>query len=124
MVGFGFLAHSLAGRIQVLGAAVSVNRRGEVGERVKGVWQHVILQARLINGDPVAGLMHALIFWGFLAVMLNTVQFFISGFILGNEFSFPGFHHGQPLGTAYRWVRVIFELLGLLGSPLHLSVGW
>lgn len=119
-LGSGLLARSLAGRIQVLRAANSVDHRGNVLKRLKGVWLHVILQARMINGDVLAGLMHAFIFWGFLAVMLNTLQFFISGFAPGSEFSFPGLHHAQPLGTAYRWVRDLFEVLVLLGVGVAL----
>jgi Fe-S oxidoreductase len=114
LAGFGLFGYVMYGRLTVLRAARSTDRRGNVGQRLLGVLTHVIGQGRMLHGDVVAGLMHAFIFWGFIAVLLNTIHFLIGGFLPAGEFSFPLLHPDHPLGIGYRWFRDIFELLVLL----------
>ncbi len=40
---------------------------------------HVLAQWRLISGDFWPGLMHAIIFWGFVVLTLGTIEFFGRG---------------------------------------------
>ena len=51
-------------------------------ERLKDTLRIAFLQTKLLR-EPGAGLMHALIFWGFLILLLRAAQFFIIGFFPG-----------------------------------------
>lgn len=62
------------------------DRLGNVGERIKAFFAFVIGQRRLFK-DPVPGLMHAFIFWGFLIVSLGTLEMIGKGLFQG--FSLP-----------------------------------
>lgn len=79
------------------------------GERWRGVLRYFIGQKRILDPKYLgAGLMHAFIFWGFLAVGLNTVHFVGAGFVQG--FHLPGFGPGSWLGEGYVAVRDAFEI--------------
>jgi len=103
-------------RIRILRFARSTDRRGDRDVRLGGVVRNVFGQYRLLHGDIAAGVMHFLIFWGFIAVLLNTVHFLIQGPV--TEFALPLFGRAQLLGKLYMSVRDVFELLVLL------AVGW
>lgn len=96
-------------RVKVLMAAAPIDRFDRVGERLKGVLVYYIGQRRILDPKHLgAGIMHALIFWGFLAVSLNTVH------LVGRVY-FPGFHlplfgPESPLGIAYIFLRDVFEV--------------
>ena len=61
--------------------------------------------------DPIAGLYHLLIFYGFLVVSLRTVTMVIEGLFAGWELPFLN----TPVGHAYLFSKDIFELLVLVG---------
>jgi Fe-S oxidoreductase len=48
-------------------------------DRVSAVLKYVFGQYEMLNGDWRAGLMHFVIFWGFIVVALNTLNFLIAG---------------------------------------------
>jgi Fe-S oxidoreductase len=56
-------------------------RWDHVPARLGKVIVFVLGQARLIGGDPRAGLMHATIFWGFVILTLGTIEFFGKGVV-------------------------------------------
>jgi len=108
-----WFSYTIYSRLAVLKRARSVDVRGDVAERLGMVLKHVFGQWRLLHGDFAAGLMHFFIFWGFVAVLINTLHFLIGGFT-GGEFTLPFLGREQLLGQLYRGVRDIFELLVLL----------
>ena len=55
-------------------------RWDELGGRLRVVLRDVLAQGRMFK-DPYAGMMHALIFWGFLVVTVMTVTFWVGGVI-------------------------------------------
>ncbi len=55
-------------------------RWDELGGRVRVFLRDVLGQGRMFN-DPYAGIMHALIFWGFLVVTVMTATFWVGGVI-------------------------------------------
>lgn len=55
------------------------------------------------------GLMHAFIFWGFIAVLINTIHMVGQGF--APNFYIPGFRPSQPVGEFYLIFRDLFEVI-------------
>ncbi|HHM24175.1 MAG TPA: 4Fe-4S dicluster domain-containing protein, partial [Bacteroidetes bacterium] len=96
-------------RYRILKLAQPVNRFDQPLRRLWLVVKFVIGQARILNRRFLdAGIMHAFIFWGFLAVALNSFHFVVGGFVPG--FHVPGFGPDQPLGIAYLYFKDIFEV--------------
>jgi Fe-S oxidoreductase len=108
-VGLVWFGLTMQRRIRALRYACSVNRLDEVGQRIAGVLQHFLFQWRILRGDTVAGVMHVAIFWGFLAVLINTLQFLIGG--PSGEFYIPFLGPATLLGKFYLSVRDLFEVL-------------
>lgn len=83
-----------------------------VGERLKRLLAIGFGQGKIFR-DPVAGPMHALIFWGFMVLALRTLSLFAEGFSPGSShWLLPG-----SLKPAYLLSKDIFELL-VLGAVL------
>ncbi len=100
-------------RIKVLFAARPIDRFDRIGERIKGVLVYYLGQRRILDPKHIgAGVMHAFIFWGFLAVSINSLH------LIGRAY-FPGFHlplFGPEgiLGAPYIFLRDVFEVLVLV----------
>lgn len=89
------------------------NRFDQVGRRVKETFIYVFGQKRLFKGKYLlAGILHALIFWGFLIVSINTLHLIGGGFVEG--FHLPYLSSQTWLGASYIFMRDIFEVLVLL----------
>jgi Fe-S oxidoreductase/nitrate reductase gamma subunit len=56
-------------------------------ERTWGFVQHVLGQGRLLT-EPYSGVMHALIFWGFLVITVMTAALLLTGLVPGLELPF------------------------------------
>jgi Fe-S oxidoreductase len=82
------------------------DRFGDSAERTKRFLTFVLGQQRLFR-EPRAGLMHAVIFWGFLIITLSTVE------LLGRGFS-DRFH--IPFASSHAWflLSVEFFQIGVL----------
>ena len=78
-------------------------------ERAWNVLRVGIAQTKILR-EPVAGLMHATIFWGFMVLTAGTVELLIAGV-------FPGFSYGRflltPLFHAYEGSQDAFAVLVL-----------
>ena len=97
-------------RFAILRASQPINRFDNWGERWRGVLTQFLGQRRILSPRYLgAGLMHALIFWGFLAVALNTVHFIGAGFFAG--FHLPLLGPDAIAGRIYMAVRDVFEVL-------------
>lgn len=88
----------------------SENRFSDVGKRIWKVIGIGIGQAKIFR-DPVAGLMHALIFWGFLVLITAVTEAFIQGF-----------YSGFSLGMLGAVSQVFFASQDLFGVLVILSV--
>jgi Fe-S oxidoreductase len=99
----------LEARYAMLRAAAPIARFDRWGERLRGVLTQFLGQRRILSpGYLGAGLMHAVIFWGFLAVGINTVHFVGAGFSEGFHLPFLG--EGGAFGRIYLVVRDLFEI--------------
>ncbi len=102
-------AYLIESRFALLRAAKPSARFDRWGERWAGVLTQFIGQRRILSpGYLGAGIMHAFIFWGFLAVALNSVHFVGGGFVEG--FHLPFFGPASLAGRAYVVVRDLFEV--------------
>jgi Fe-S oxidoreductase len=95
-------------RIKIICATPGSLARDRIGLRIRRWIGEVIFQKKVISQRPFAGLMHALVFWGFLAFMLATTDHFARGFgiaLLGNG----DFFH------VYSRIVSVFALMVIVG---------
>ncbi|MEJ5368650.1 MAG: heterodisulfide reductase-related iron-sulfur binding cluster [Bryobacteraceae bacterium] len=76
-----------------------------LGRRVRRFVREVVLQEKVIRHRPWAGLAHALVFWGFCAFALVTLDHLAAG--VGLSLFDP---HEGGFGRAYGWVAAGFAV--------------
>lgn len=91
--------------IGYLKIAKKENRFDNVGERIKNVLTIAFAQTKLMR-DPVPGIMHLLIFWGFVLFLFAVLEAIIQGFYTPFDFSF--------LGYFFSLITIIQDIFGLL----------
>ncbi len=107
--GFGGLVWR---RLQVLQAlAPAADRLGPPMERLASVWRNGFLQQRMVQREPLAGVMHAVIFIGFMSLLLRKLQLIAIGYV--ETASFPAF-----FGGPFAAFKDLVELAVLV------AVGW
>ena len=106
-VGAGFFALNVQRLVRYLRLGVAEDRTDHPLARVKNVLVIGIAQKRIFR-DPVAGPMHALIFWGFMVLTAGTVEILVQG-------AFPSFSYRLLLPDvvyqAYSASQDVFALL-------------
>lgn len=75
--GFGFFTFR---KLSIMKALAPDNRLENPGERIKKVITFGFLQERLIKGEFKAGVMHAIIFYGFTTLLFRKIQLFVIGY--------------------------------------------
>jgi Fe-S oxidoreductase len=80
-----------------------------IGRRVREFLWEVMLQGKVIRQRPLPGLAHALVFWGFCAFALVTVNHFASGFGLGF------LHRDGVFGRFYFVLAAVFAVMVAVG---------
>ncbi len=96
--------------------AAPLSRGDRPFERITGVLKFYLGQAKLFHGYWWAGLMHALIFWGFWVVSVNTIHFIMGGFVEGAHLPLLG--REQLLGKFYIFCRDLFEVIVVIAVSL------
>jgi Fe-S oxidoreductase len=110
LASIGTFAYLIAVRFALLRKVAASDRLDRWGERTKGVIEYFLGQARILARPyRAAGLMHAFIFWGFLAVAINSIQFVGGGFVHG--WHLPAFGPASPLGRGYIVLRDAFDVI-------------
>lgn len=84
-----------------------------IGFKIKQVLVNVLLQKKLMQ-NPVRGIFHVFIFYGFLVYSLHSMSQFIGGFI-GNPFFYLPDFFPHWLAVTYAYFLDIFTLLVLAG---------
>src|SRR5476649_1012463 len=89
LVGSAIVATGLRWRLLV--AAMLRSRRPDprfnrIGERIKAFFVYVIGQGRLLRW-PYAGVLHALIFWGFLVLLTAILQGVVEALFVNFHFN-------------------------------------
>jgi Fe-S oxidoreductase len=99
----------VAGRLRLLLAAQPAGRLDRLPERLRRAVVYGIGQKKFLRGDQPSGIMHALIFWGFLVLMIQVVTLF--GRTFDAEWSLPGLGDDQPVGEVFAVARDAVELI-------------
>lgn len=55
-------------------------RMDHPGERLRVALREVLVQSRVIGGRPIVGVLHAVVFFGFMLFAVETVEHFLHGF--------------------------------------------
>src|SRR5688500_10399254 len=87
----------------------SENRFGDIGRRIGNVLVVAIGQSKLLR-EPVAGAIHAMIFWGFLVLLAAVIESIVEGLIPGGNLFWLG-----PVYSVLSASQDVFCVLILIG---------
>ena len=126
----GAFAAQVAKRVQLIAAAPNTFSVDNLPFRINRFLVDVVLQRRTIRERPVTGLMHALVFWGFVAFGGYTTVEFLRGlgivdltqtmWFYGYRVALTPFAIGVLIGILYLLVRRVFVRPIALGD--HVSI--
>ncbi len=88
------------------------SRTDRLGQRIATVVKEVVFQSRVIGGRPVAGLLHALVFLGFVCFGLETIDHFLEPF--GVPFLVSIFGILEPLFKQFLAVVATLVIVGIV----------
>lgn len=109
--GLAGLIFTIYNRSQALRIAKPVNRFDHVFTRTLKVFLYAIGQKRFFEHGRISGILHAFIFWGFLAVALRTIILFGQGISSDFASSFLA----SPTGHFYTIFKDFFQILVVIG---------
>lgn len=95
--------------IKYLQVGKSENRFSDIGQRINNVLKVAIGQSKLLR-DPVAGAVHAMIFWGFLVLLAAVIESVVEGLIPGGNIAWLG-----PVYSVLTISQDVFCVLVLVG---------
>jgi Fe-S oxidoreductase/nitrate reductase gamma subunit len=104
---------SLSRRISLLAAGRRGVELGRWGERIRGVLVFFLGQRRMFL-EPLPGVMHALIFWGFLVYTVRSTSMVLEGLMPG--WQLPFLH--TPFGDVFFLTKDVFTVLVLVGVAM------
>ncbi|HPC84496.1 MAG TPA: (Fe-S)-binding protein [Thermoanaerobaculaceae bacterium] len=107
------VVYSLQRKIRLLAAGRGGVALADWPARVCGLFVWAIGQKRMF-AEPVPGIMHALIFWGFLVFVVRSLSLVIEGLAKGWELPLLR----TPLGSAYLLTKDVFIVLVLVGVAI------
>ncbi len=116
---------------QVLKLAASDNRLDNIPQRIAAVLKIAFGQSKMFK-DRGPGWMHALIFWGFLILLLRAVEFFLWGFFpasyspdsaAGSNIFITAYHHLKDVVVVLIALACLFGLYRrLIVKPKRLTL--
>lgn len=116
IVSFGYFGLKVRRLIAIMRLAKEpAPRTDQPGRRLQGVFTYVFGQKKLFK-EPVPGLMHFLIFWGFVILTVGTLEAFASGLHRAWGFSWLGMplygllYLAQDLFAALVSIAVLYAL--------------
>jgi Fe-S oxidoreductase len=112
-IGFLVFAAIIAARARLLLRARPANRFERIPERVKRAIVDGFGQRKFLRGEQPAGIMHALIFWGFLVLVVQVVTLFVRTFDAG--WSLPLLGEDDLFGPAFEIARDVVEVVVAVG---------
>ena len=113
----GFFAHNAQRLVRFLNVGFDENRTDRPLTRVKNVLTIGIAQTKILR-DPIAGAMHAAVFWGFMVLTLGTIEILVQGVVGRERFSYASVLP-RPVYYAYLLSQEAFALL-VLGAVAYL----
>lgn len=101
-------------RMRVVLAAGPAHRFDRVPARVRRMVVYGFGQRKFLSGEQPAGIAHALIFWGFVVLMLQVITLFGRAFDAG--WNIPGFAPNEPLGPPFFVARDVLEAIVIVAA--------
>ncbi len=109
LMAMGFFIWSCRNLIKyMLVAKKKDDRFDNIGQRLKRVWNIAFAQTKLLR-DPSAGILHLLIFWGFILFLFAVIEALIQGFYSPFSLSFL-----RPVYSAITIVEDTFAVVVLI----------
>jgi Fe-S oxidoreductase len=112
-IGLLVFAGIIAVRTRLLLAARPAARLDRIPERIRRAVVYGLGQKKFLVGEQPAGIMHALIFWGFVVLMIQVITLF--GRTFDASWHIPGFGADQPLGPPFFIARDLLEVTVIVG---------
>ncbi len=106
-------AWTISRRARLLLAARPAHRVDRIPERIKRMLVYGFGQKKFLTGEQPAGIMHALIFWGFVVLLLQVITLF--GRAFDWSWHIPGFGPDQLLGPPFFIARDLLEASVIVG---------
>ena len=106
LVALSLFGHTLYRRFLLLRAAQPDQRFDRIGRRIWDVLVYAFGQKKFLRDEQPAGLMHFLIFWGFMVIGARTLTLFGQGY--DPQFYLPGLHP-DGLGGPYLFLKDLVE---------------
>ena len=106
-VGLLVFAGIMAARMRLLVAARPAARLDRIPERIRRTVVYGLGQKKFLVGEQPSGIMHALVFWGFVVLLLQVITLF--GRAFDADWSIPGFAADEPLGPPFFLARDLLE---------------
>jgi Fe-S oxidoreductase len=104
----------IGSRMRLLLAARSAARFDRIPERIKRTVVYGLGQKKFLIGEQPSGIMHALVFWGFVILTLQVITMF--GRAFDASWNIPGFGPNQPLGPPFFIVRDAVEAVVIVAA--------
>jgi len=101
-------------RARVLLAARPAGRFDHPAARIRRAVVYGLGQKKFLSGEQPAGIMHALIFWGFVVLMLQVITLF--GRAFDANWNIPAFGPNQPLGPPFLVLRDVLEVVVIVAA--------
>lgn len=106
LIAFGLAATTVFWLLRYVATGSGKPELNRVAERIRGFMVYVVGQRRVIN-EP-AGVLHLFIFWGFVILQLETLEYMVRGF-------FYNFHTSMLIGdTLYNLLLFFQDMAGVL----------
>ncbi|MBV8956684.1 MAG: (Fe-S)-binding protein [Solirubrobacterales bacterium] len=104
----------IAMRARLLVTARPAGRFDHIGKRINRTLVYGLGQKKFLRGEQPAGIMHALIFWGFVVLMLQVITLF--GRAFDANWNIPGFAPDEPLGPPFFIARDVTEAVVIIAA--------
>ncbi len=117
----GFFAYQVYERFRVLSFARPADRFDNIPERVRRTLKYAIGQFKFFKSpahDRKAGLLHALVFWGFLVLGYQALHMFMRGWFAG--FCLP-LLNAESLGGPILLLKDVMEVVVAISALMLLS---
>src|SRR4051812_6417166 len=89
LLSFGIFSVSFGRFLRILAQGKARNRLDRIPSRIAIFVREVFLHHKLLR-DPVPGVLHFFIFWGFVVLTLGTMEWIYFGVTNGGHFDFLG----------------------------------
>ncbi len=110
----GYFAYNAKRLIGYLQLGKKENRFGNISQRIKNVLTIALGQSKMMR-EPFAGLLHVLIFWGFIVLLSAVVESILEGLFPGASLAFLG-----PLYPPLIWLQDLFGAFVLVSVVVSL----